>query len=76
MFSLQRVYAESILPQGKSYTFWGRGVSQGHSDAIRRIDGVLDARQYTVPKEQYLEAIRMVKLQTLMATKVTFVSAM
>ena len=58
MFSLQRVYAESILPQGKSYTFWGRGVSQGHSDAIRRIDGVLDARQYTVPKEQYLEAIR------------------
>ena len=58
MFSLQRVYAEAILPKGKSYTFWGRGVSQGHSDAIRRIDGVLDARQYTVPKEQYLEAIR------------------
>lgn len=58
MFSLQRVYAESILPKGKSYTFWGRGVSQGHSDAIRRIDGVLDARQYTIPKEQYLEAIR------------------
>ena len=49
---------DSILPHGKSYTFWGRGVSQGHSDAIRRIDGVLDARQYTVPKEQYLEAIR------------------
>ena len=58
MFSLQRVYAEAILPKGKSYTFWGRGVSQGHSDAIRRLDGVLDARQYTVPKEQYLEAIR------------------
>lgn len=58
MFSLQRVFAESILPQGKSYTFWGRGVSQGHSDAIRRIDGVLDARQYTVPREQYLEEIR------------------
>ena len=58
MFSLQRVFAESILPQGKTYTFWGRGVSQGHSDAIRRIEGVLDARQYTVPKEAYLNAIR------------------
>ncbi|WP_075573290.1 diaminopimelate dehydrogenase [Megasphaera coli] len=58
MFSLQRVFAESILPQGRTYTFWGRGVSQGHSDAIRRIDGVVDARQYTVPKEQYLNAIR------------------
>lgn len=58
MFSIARVYAESILPQGKSYTFWGRGVSQGHSDAIRRIEGVLDARQYTCPKEEYLEEIR------------------
>ncbi|WP_298706577.1 diaminopimelate dehydrogenase [uncultured Veillonella sp.] len=58
MFSLQRVFAESILPEGKSYTFWGRGVSQGHSDAIRRIDGVVDARQYTVPREQYLDEIR------------------
>ncbi len=58
MFSLQRVYAESILPQGKSYTFWGRGVSQGHSDAIRRITGVVDARQYTVPKEEYIKSIR------------------
>ena len=58
MFSLQRVFAEAILPQGKSYTFWGRGVSQGHSDAIRRIDGVVDARQYTVPKDKYLNAIR------------------
>lgn len=58
MFSLQRVYAESILPKGKSYTFWGRGVSQGHSDAIRRIDGVLDARQYTCPKEEILNDIR------------------
>lgn len=58
MFSLQRVFAESILPQGHSYTFWGRGVSQGHSDAIRRIEGVVDARQYTVPKEEYLDAIR------------------
>ena len=58
MFSLQRVFAESILPQGKSYTFWGRGVSQGHSDAIRRLDSVVDARQYTVPREEYLEQIR------------------
>lgn len=58
MFSLQRVFAESILPQGKSYTFWGRGVSQGHSDAIRRLDGVVNARQYTVPREEYLEQIR------------------
>jgi len=58
MFSLQRVYAESILPAGKSYTFWGRGVSQGHSDAIRRIEGVVDARQYTCPKEDALDAIR------------------
>lgn len=58
MFSLNRVYVESILPQGTSYTFWGRGVSQGHSDAIRRIDGVLDARQYTCPKENLLDEIR------------------
>lgn len=58
MFSLNRVYTESILPQGTSYTFWGRGVSQGHSDAIRRIDGVLDARQYTCPKENLLDEIR------------------
>lgn len=58
MFSLQRVFAESILPKGKSYTFWGRGVSQGHSDAIRRLEGVIDARQYTVPREEYLEQIR------------------
>lgn len=58
MFSLQRVYAESILPNGTAYTFWGRGVSQGHSDAIRRIKGVVDARQYTVPKENLITAIR------------------
>lgn len=58
MFSLQRVYAESILPQGQAYTFWGRGVSQGHSDAIRRLDGVADARQYTVPKTELIDAIR------------------
>lgn len=48
MFSLNRLMAQSILPQGTSYTFWGKGVSQGHSDAIRRIDGVKDARQYTI----------------------------
>ena len=57
-FVQESVFAEAILPQGKSYTFWGRGVSQGHSDAIRRIDGVVDARQYTVPKDKYLNAIR------------------
>ncbi len=58
MFSLSRLYASAILPDGKDYTFWGRGVSQGHSDAIRRIPGVLDARQYTVPIPEALEAIR------------------
>lgn len=58
LFSVLRVYGESILPRGKSYTFWGRGVSQGHSDAIRRIDGVIDARQYTVPVEGTLEKVR------------------
>ncbi len=58
MFSLMRLFGESVLPVGKSYTFWGRGVSQGHSDAIRRIDGVLDARQYTVPVEAALNAVR------------------
>lgn len=67
MFSLQRVFAESILPQGKSYTFWGRGVSQGHSDAIRRLDGVVDARQYTVPREEYLEQIRQGQTPEVMA---------
>ena len=55
MFSVNRLYAMSILPEGKDYTFWGRGVSQGHSDAIRRIEGVLDARQYTVPIESAVE---------------------
>lgn len=58
MFSLNRLYAGAILPEGKSYTFWGKGVSQGHSDAIRRIEGVKDARQYTVPVESSLEAVR------------------
>ena len=58
MFSLNRLYAGAILPEGKSYTFWGKGVSQGHSDAIRRIEGVKDARQYTIPVESALEAVR------------------
>ena len=58
LFSVLRVYGESILQRGKSYTFWGRGVSQRHSDAIRRIDGVIDARQYTVPVEGTLEKVR------------------
>ncbi len=58
MFSLNRLYASCILPEGKDYTFWGRGVSQGHSDAIRRIPGVVDARQYTVPIEDALVRVR------------------
>lgn len=58
MFSINRLYASAILPDGKDYTFWGKGVSQGHSDAIRRIDGVKDARQYTVPIEAALNAVR------------------
>lgn len=58
MFSLNRLYASAILPEGKDYTFWGKGVSQGHSDAIRRIDGVVDARQYTLPVEASVNAVR------------------
>ncbi|MDO4870053.1 MAG: diaminopimelate dehydrogenase [Bacillota bacterium] len=58
MFSVTRLYSESILPAGATYTFWGKGVSQGHSDAVRRIDGVIDARQYTIPVEAALEAVR------------------
>ncbi len=58
MFSLNRLYASAVLPGGKDYTFWGKGVSQGHSDAIRRIEGVRDARQYTIPVDQALEAVR------------------
>jgi len=58
MFSLNRLYANCILPDGSDYTFWGRGVSQGHSDAIRRIEGVIDARQYTVPVEEAMERVR------------------
>lgn len=58
MFSLNRMYANAILPDGSDYTFWGKGVSQGHSDAVRRIEGVIDARQYTIPVESALEAVR------------------
>lgn len=58
IFSLARVYFSAVLPEGKDYTFWGPGVSQGHSDAIRRIEGVVDARQYTVPVEAALEGAR------------------
>lgn len=58
MFSLNRMYASAVLPDGMDYTFWGKGVSQGHSDAIRRIEGVKDAKQYTIPVEAALEAVR------------------
>ena len=58
LFSIMRAYSEAVLPNGKDYTFWGRGVSQGHSDAIRRIEGVLDARQYTVPVDEAIGAVR------------------
>lgn len=58
LFSLSRLYASAVLPDGADYTFWGRGVSQGHSDAIRRIDGVVDARQYTVPSPSAVDAVR------------------
>lgn len=58
MFSLNRLYGNVILPEGKDYTFWGKGVSQGHSDAIRRVEGVKDAKQYTIPVETALEAVR------------------
>ena len=58
LFSVNRLYAAAILPQGQDYTFWGKGVSQGHSDAVRRIPGVADCRQYTIPVEAALEAVR------------------
>ncbi|MBR2621645.1 MAG: diaminopimelate dehydrogenase [Clostridia bacterium] len=58
MFSINRLYASAILPEGKDYTFWGKGVSQGHSDAIRRIEGVVDAKQYTIPIDDALSAVR------------------
>lgn len=58
MFSLNRMYANAILPNGNDYTFWGKGVSQGHSDAIRRVEGVKDGKQYTIPVEAALKAVR------------------
>lgn len=58
MFSISRLYATAVLPDGKDYTFWGKGVSQGHSDAVRRIEGVLDCRQYTIPVPQALDKVR------------------
>lgn len=58
LFSVNRLYASAILPQGKDYTFWGKGISQGHSDAVRRLPGVVDARQYTIPVPEALERVR------------------
>lgn len=58
MFSLNRLYANAILPEGNDYTFWGKGVSQGHSDAIRRVEGVKNGKQYTIPVDSALEAVR------------------
>lgn len=58
LFSVNRLYASAILPEGRDYTFWGKGVSQGHSDAVRRIPGVVDARQYTIPVPEALERVR------------------
>lgn len=58
MFSLMRLYGESVLPEGNAYTFWGKGVSQGHSDAIRRVKGVKNGKQYTIPVEEALESVR------------------
>ncbi len=58
MFSVNRLYSSAVLPCGRDYTFWGKGVSQGHSDAVRRIDGVIDCRQYTIPVPEALERVR------------------
>ena len=58
LFSVNRLYASAILPEGQNYTFWGKGVSQGHSDAVRRLPGVVDARQYTIPVEEALQKVR------------------
>lgn len=58
MFSLNRLYANCILPEGNDYTFWGKGVSQGHSDAIRRVKGAKNGKQYTIPVDSALEAVR------------------
>ena len=65
LFSLNRLYAQSILPEGETYTFWGKGVSQGHSDALRRIDGVADAIQYTIPKSEVIEKLKAGEKMTL-----------
>ncbi|MBE7068056.1 MAG: diaminopimelate dehydrogenase [Clostridiales bacterium] len=65
MFSLARLYGETVLPVGETYTFWGKGVSQGHSDAIRRIEGVADAKQYTIPVQSAMQAVREGKNPTL-----------
>ena len=65
MFSINRLYARAILPEGKDYTFWGKGISQGHSDAIRRIEGVKNAKQYTIPVESALNAVRNAEAPTL-----------
>ena len=65
LFSIARIYAGAMLPSGSDYTFWGKGISQGHSDAIRRIKGVRDARQYTVPVEEALGAVRRGECPTL-----------
>ncbi len=67
LFSMMRVLFEAVLPQGQGYTFWGKGVSQGHSDAIRRVAGVLDARQYTIPVESALDQVRAGENPTLSA---------
>lgn len=58
LFSVNRLYAQAILPQGKDYTFWGKGVSQGHSDAVRRLPGVVDCRQYTIPVAEAMDRVR------------------
>jgi len=58
MFSINRLYADAILPEGSTYTFWGKGISQGHSDAIRRVKGVRDAKQYTIPLDSAIEAVK------------------
>ena len=69
MFSINRLYAQSILQDSKSYTFWGKGVSQGHSDAIRRIEGVVDARQYTVPIETAVQRVKDGEMPTFTAAE-------
>ena len=70
LFSLNRLLAGAVLPQGKNYTFWGKGVSQGHSDALRRIAGVKEAKQYTIPKQEVIDAVRSGKESTAPANEV------